>query len=103
MNDPETGRPEVEGQQATPTSEAILAEIADVARQKLGWAGSMDLDVPLVETLALDSIRQLTLIVEIEDRFRICLDERDEAAVRTAGDLVDLIRRKRGRPATDAR
>lgn len=103
MSDAQTDHAGAERQPDTLDSEAILAVIAEVARQKLGWAGSIDLDAPLVETLALDSIRQLTLIVELEDRFRVCFDERDESAVRTAGDLVDLIRRKSGGPAPDAR
>ena len=31
----------------------------------------------------------LTLAVEVENRFRVCLDEEDEAAIETVGDLVD--------------
>jgi acyl carrier protein len=73
----------------------VMASLADIAQAKLGWRGALTRETRLVDGLALDSLRQLTLVVEVEDRFQICLDERDEAAVETVGDLVDLIRRKR--------
>jgi acyl carrier protein len=73
----------------------VMASLADIARAKLGWQGALTRETRLVDGLALDSLRQLTLVVEVEDRFEICLDDRDEAAVETVGDLVDLIRRKR--------
>ena len=42
----------------------------------------------------LDSIRLLTLAMEIEDRFEICLDEEDEESILTVADLVGVVRRK---------
>lgn len=79
------------------TGEAeILAGIAEVARHHLGWEGSLALDMRLVEDLRLDSIRLLTLAVEVENRFCILLDELDEGAVETVGDLVSIVRRKLG-------
>jgi acyl carrier protein len=48
----------------------------------------------LVEDLELDSIRLLTLAVEVENHFRICLDEDDDRAVETVGDLVAVVRRE---------
>ena len=50
----------------------------------------------LVEDLRLDSIRLLTLAMEVEDHFQICLDEEDEAQIQTIGDLVGLIGHKLG-------
>jgi acyl carrier protein len=70
--------------------------LEEIARRHLQWEGNLTRDRPLIETLALDSLRLLTLVVAVEDRFRICLDEEDEANITTVGDLVDLIRRKRG-------
>lgn len=69
--------------------------LRDIARQHLQWEGTLTRELPLVEALALDSLRLLTLVVAVEDRFRICLDEEDEANIVTVGDLVDVIRRKR--------
>ncbi len=73
----------------------VVAGIADIAAQHLGWHGPVSRDMPLLETFELDSLRQLTLVVAIEDRFRIRLDDRDEESIATVGDLVDAIRRKR--------
>ncbi|MGE5358840.1 MAG: acyl carrier protein [Bacteroidales bacterium] len=80
------------------TDDEILAGIADVARKHLAWMGPLSLDMPLVETFELDSLRQLTLVIELENRFRVKLDEEDEQSLATVGDLVNLIRRKRALP-----
>ncbi len=69
----------------------ILAGIRDVARKHLGWEGAIDEEMRLVEDLALDSIKLLTLAVEVENRFKICLDpERDHELI-TVADLVAAI------------
>ena len=74
----------------------ILAGIAEVAQLHLGWEGPLTSDMRLVEDLRLDSIRLLTLAAEVENRFRIFLDELDEGAIETIGDLVAVVRRKLG-------
>ncbi|HSK10093.1 MAG TPA: isoprenylcysteine carboxylmethyltransferase family protein [Vicinamibacterales bacterium] len=81
----------------------ILGGVAEVARAHLGWHGTLAPDRPLADVLALDSLRQLTLIVEVENRFRIRLDEEDERGIETVADLVATIRRKRGSAPPDAR
>ncbi len=88
---------------ATPDERAVLDGIADVARAHLGWTGELSPDLPIVETFELDSLRQLTLVVEIETRFRVRLDAEDEQSIVTVGDLVRVIRRKRGSPASNDR
>ncbi len=75
---------------------AILAGITEVARLHLGWEGPLTADMRLVEDLRLDSLRLLTLAAEVENRFRIFLDELDEGAIETIGDLVAVVRRKLG-------
>lgn len=72
----------------------VLRAIEDVARKHLGWEGVLTPATPLADAMALDSLRRLTLVVEIENRFRICLDDEDEAAIQTVGDLVDAIERR---------
>lgn len=72
----------------------ILATLAAIARDKLGHAGELEPQMRLVEDLELDSIRLLTLATEVEDHFRICLDEDDEAAIVKVADLVDVVERK---------
>jgi acyl carrier protein len=78
----------------TLSADAILFGVTDIAQRHLGWEGPLGLDMRLVEDLALDSVRLLTLAAEVENRFRVMLDERDEAALETVGNLVDIVRRK---------
>lgn len=73
----------------------ILESISELAHTRLGWAGgALRPEMRLVEDLNLDSIRLLTLATEVENRFRILLDEADELAIETVGDLVALVERK---------
>jgi len=74
----------------------ILAGVAEVARVHLGWEDPLTPDMRLVEDLRLDSIRLLTLAVEVENRFRVRLDELDEGGIETVGDLVATVKRKLG-------
>ena len=76
------------------TDAEILAGVADVAREHLDWTRELRPEMRLVEELQLDSLKLLTLAVEVENRFRICLDEADEAAIVTVADLVAAIRRQ---------
>ena len=76
------------------TDAEILAGIAAVAREHLGWDGELLPELRLAEELRLDSLRLLTLAVEVENRFRVCLDPADEASIVTVGDLVAAIRRQ---------
>ncbi len=76
------------------SDEVILAGIAEVARAHLGWGGVVTPDLRLVEDLRLDSIRLLTLAAEVENRFRVLLDEGDEVGIETVGDLVAVVRGK---------
>lgn len=78
-------------------SDAIILEgIALVAREHLGWEGPVTSEMRLVEDLRLDSVRLLTLAAQVENRFRVLLDEADELAIETVGDLVAIVRRKLG-------
>ena len=74
--------------------ELILEGVARVAERHLDWEGELRPEMHLVEDLELDSLKLLTLAVEIENHFRICLDEEDETAIETVADLVQAIERK---------
>jgi acyl carrier protein len=78
------------------SEEAILDGVAEVARAHLGWEGALAPEMRLVEDLQLDSLRLLTLAAEVENRFRVCLDEQDEGSIETVGDLVAIVRKKLG-------
>ena len=51
-------------------------------------------ETDLFRDLELDSVQQLTFIVELENAFEICFDEGDEASIRTIGDVVDIVSRR---------
>lgn len=91
MSGPDRGRPE---------PDEILAGIAEVAREHLDCDRSLAWDARLVEDLGLDSVRLLTLAVEVENRFRVCLEPSDERAIVTVGDLVQAIERRLRERAT---
>jgi acyl carrier protein len=80
----------------------ILEGIRHVARQHLDWRGEIRTEERLVEVFALDSLRLLTLVVEIENRFRVALDEGSEAEIETVADLIAVIRRKLDERAADS-
>jgi acyl carrier protein len=71
---------------------SALREIAG----RLGHEGALEPHLRLVEDLRLDSLGLLTLAVEVEDHFRVCLSAEDEAAIRTVGDLERLLLAKLG-------
>ena len=72
------------------TDVQIIEGIAEVDRQHLGWKGELWPEMRLVEDLELDSLKSLTLALEVENYFRVCLDE--EAEILTVGDLAAIIR-----------
>ena len=76
------------------TDAEILDGIRDVARAHLEADREIEMDTPLVEALALDSLRMFTLIAELENRFRVCFDETDEVGLTTVTDLVAVLRRR---------
>jgi acyl carrier protein len=69
----------------------IITGIAEVARDHLDWQGQMQPDTRLIEDLGLDSLRMLTLAVEVENRFRVRLDPERDHELETVKDLVDAI------------
>jgi acyl carrier protein len=77
----------------------VLGEIARVLREELGTTRAPRPDDDLITDLQLDSVGLLTLVVGLEDRFRVALAEEDAAGVRTVGDLASLVlqRQKEGR------
>ena len=69
----------------------VLREIQRVLRDELGLSREVRAEDDLIHDLQLDSVGILTLVVGLEDRFRIALAEEDAAKVRTVGDLAALV------------
>lgn len=69
-----------------------MAGIAEVARAHIDWQGELRSEMLLVEDLELDSLKALTLALEVENRFRVYLDQDGDLV--TVGDLAAAIRRQ---------
>lgn len=68
-----------------------LEQIEVLASEHVGFRGNLRRELRLVEDLELDSLKALTLAVEVENHFRFCLEPEIEARILTVGDLVDVI------------
>lgn len=68
----------------------IIDGVAEVARTHVGWVGELRPEMRLVEDLELDSLKSLTLALEVENHFRVYLEE--DEVILTVGDLVAIIR-----------
>jgi acyl carrier protein len=71
---------------------AIADEIRRLAREELAIAADPAPDEELAARL--DSLALLSLVVAVEDRFRVILDEGDAARTRSLEDLARLVARK---------
>ncbi len=72
------------------TREQILTDVRQVFEEHLSIPEIRE-TTHLYRDLALDSIQQLTLVVELENRFRVVFEEGDEQALSTVSDVVDLV------------
>jgi acyl carrier protein len=69
---------------------AVAAEILRLAREELKLAGAEPApDEPLAGRL--DSLLLLSLVVAVEDRFRVVLTDDDTAGAATLADLARLV------------
>lgn len=73
----------------------VLGEIGRVLREELGMQREVRPGDDLVRDLQLDSVGLLTLVVDLEDHFRVALKEEDASVVRTVAELAALVLRRR--------
>jgi acyl carrier protein len=71
--------------------EDVVAVIDRVLRDEVGLQRAVRPEDNLLTDLQLDSVGLLTLVVGLEDHYRIALAEQDAAAVQTVGDLASLV------------
>jgi acyl carrier protein len=69
----------------------VLREIARIAKDELGVSRELTPADDLLTDLQLDSVSLVTLVVGLEDRFQVALEEEDAAKVRTVQDLAALV------------
>ena len=73
-----------------------LEEIRRVASEELALPRAPAAGDDLILDLHLDSVGLLTLVVALENRFRVRLEEEDAAKVRTVEDLIALVAERVG-------
>jgi acyl carrier protein len=76
------------------TDEQIVAGIREVLSLHLDIHETVDATTDVLRDLRLDSIQQITFIVELENYFRICFDPGDAESVSSVGDVAALISRR---------
>jgi acyl carrier protein len=76
------------------TRQEILDRLREVLRSEVGYRGPVEPEHDLAGDLGLDSVKLLTLVVELENAFRVVIEpgEGEEPPTRV-GDVVDLIER----------
>ena len=74
------------------SDQKVLERLQKIAEDYLDFKGTLHLEQNLVEDLELDSIRLLTLAVEVENEFRVILSEDHDLI--TVGDLVTEVIRQ---------
>jgi acyl carrier protein len=72
----------------------VATEILRLAREELRIEAAPAADEPLAATL--DSLALLSLVVAVEDRFRVILTDDDAATTRTLEDLARLVASRAG-------
>ncbi len=76
------------------TEHQILEGVREVIRDHLQMQSPVENETHLFRDLQLDSLKQLTLVVELENHFRVRLDAGDEEGLETIGDVVRVIDRR---------
>ena len=69
----------------------IREELTAIVREKLRYDGPLA-DGDLASQL--DSVQRLTLVIAIEDHFKVCFDPDDEQQIQNLDDLLGLIKKK---------
>ena len=74
----------------TEESETFDGVVA-VLRSKLRVQAPLAPETNIVRDLRFDSVQLLTLVIELENHFRLCFEPGDEAGLATLGDITTRI------------
>jgi len=69
----------------------IFHSISELVTKTMKREVEISMTTDFRRDLQLDSLKLLELIVAIEDRFEVCLEPGDEAALITVGDVVRFL------------
>lgn len=72
----------------------VLRAINEVVQGEIGLKVTVRPESELLKDLRLDSLSLMTLVVALEDRFLVALEEDDAAHVTTVSDLAGLVVRR---------
>jgi acyl carrier protein len=75
------------------TGAEILSTVRELLRAQLGYEGPVAPESELAADLGLDSVKLLTLVVELENAFRVALEPEEGETLATVGQVVALIER----------
>lgn len=84
------------------TRAEIFERLQQIVRDGLGETTPLTPETDLLGDLQLDSVKQLELIVEIENTFEICFEPEEEHGLATVAELVALIEKRIQEDAPDA-
>ncbi len=83
-----------------PSMEEVLIYLKELAEEELELSEEqirrIDLDTQIVEGLELDSVSQVVLITNVEEKYGFLLDFEDREKIQTVRDLVDMILARAG-------
>lgn len=74
--------------------------VVAVLRDKLSVQAPLAPETSIQRDLQFDSLQVLTLVVELENHFRLCFEPGDEAGLATLGDIttrIDALRARESR------
>ncbi|HAZ15613.1 MAG: acyl carrier protein [Chlamydiae bacterium GWC2_50_10] len=78
-------------------SQSLEKEVIDIVVEQLGIDGSdVSLEKSFVEDLNADSLDLTELIMTFEERFGFEISEEEAEKLKTVGDVVDYIKKKKG-------
>jgi acyl carrier protein len=84
------------------TQTGIFERLQRIVRDTLGDATRVAPETDLLGDLQLDSVKQLELIVAIENEFEICFEPEEEHGLATVAELVALVEKRMQEEARDA-
>ena len=84
------------------TRDEIALRLRAIVRERLAREAPESPDADLLADLELDSVRQLELVVAIENEFQICLTPEDEQGIATLGELAVLVERRLAEECAEA-
>ena len=72
----------------------IALRLRAIVRERIAQEAPPSPDSDLLGTLQLDSLKQLELVVAIENEFEICLTPEDEQGLATLGELAAVVEQR---------